>query len=143
MTSLATRAPAQAQRVFQAGVVYFLGGTAQVSLTVSAGSVALISPGWYLTRLGFVLLFGAALLVAPRLWHRPRSVKRTLRLMRVLLIAYTVRTLYFLVKAAGWNLHVRPTFHLSHASPAPLLLVNVAIGLAIVFMLGRAMWIKD
>lgn len=128
----------------QAGLAYLGGGAGIIVFTLAAGLVPpararfLLFPG-----LGFVLLFGVALVLAPRLWHRPRSVRRALRLVRVLVVANAVRAVLFVLSAFGWNFHLfrdgRPALFVVPSEPRPLFLVNAAAAAAIALLLIRAL----
>lgn len=133
-----------ARKVFHAGLAYLIGGSAVVLFTatgllsaVRQARLFLLLPG-----LAFVLLFGAALLAAPRFWHRPGSVRRTYALIRVLVVSNAVRTVLFLLDAAGWNVHVmkdfRPAFFVVRSGAQPLFLADALVTGFIAFMMIRA-----
>lgn len=134
-----------ARRVSQAGLAYLVGGTAVVLFTATVGlSPALRQGRLFLLGPGllFIALFGVALVAAPRLWHRPRSRRRTYALVRVLALSNAVRTLLFLLAAAGWNVHVmkdfRPALFVVRGGAEPLFLIDATVTGFIAFMMIRA-----
>lgn len=139
-----------ARKVSQAGLAYLIGGTAVVLITATAGigpavprgRLFLLGPGLFV-----IALFGVALLAAPRLWHRPRSRRRTYALIRVLAVSNAARTVLFLLDAAGWNLHVtrdlRPALFVVRSGAQPLFLADALVTGFIAFMMIRAVGGKE
>lgn len=139
-----------ARRFRQAGWTYLLAGAAVVVFTFTAGLVPpsrlprllLLLPG-----LGFVVLFGALIILAPRLWRWPWTIAVTRWLVRLLAVTNAGRTLLFLLNAAGLNVHLLrssgPAFFVVRVNPEPLFLVNAGLTGAIVLMLARAGWCRD
>ncbi len=134
-----------ARRFRQAGWTYLLAGTAVILFTLTAGLVPpsrlprlfLLLPG-----LGFVILFGALIILAPRLWRRPWTVGFSRWLVRLLALTNAGRTCLFLLNAAGLNVHVfrssGPAFFMVRTDPEPLFLVNAGLTGLIAVMLARA-----
>ncbi|MFQ5854843.1 MAG: hypothetical protein ACE5LU_04260 [Anaerolineae bacterium] len=147
MRSSQIDAPLAARRFRQAGWTYLLAGAAVVIFTLAGGLVPpsrlprllLLLPG-----LGFVVLFGALIILAPRLWRRPWTVTPTVWLVRLLALTNAGRTILFLLNAVGLNVHILrssgPAFFIVRTAPEPLFLVNAGLTGLITFMLIRAGW---
>ncbi len=141
---------AAVRRYRLAGAVYLLAGSAAVALTLGADLVPplrsarrfLLVPG-----LAVVVALGLIITLAPSLWRWPWAETATRWLVLALAVASTVRTLLFVLSAAGLTLHVvrGSDFELSvvHGNPQPLFLVCAALTVLIALALGRAGWGKS
>jgi hypothetical protein len=135
-----------ARKFREAGLVYLFAGSAVVVFTVLAGLVpASRTAQRFLLVVGlpFVVLLGVLLTSAQELWRWSWTVEPIRWLARLLTITNAVRTLLFLLNAAGWNVHVIPRFFVLHTAPNVLFLVNVALMCLITVTLARAGWSKD
>lgn len=140
----------QARRFRQAGLTYVIGGVAVVVFTLAAGLVppsrlpglAQLVPG-----LGFVIVFGTIIALAPTLWRWRWTLAPTVWLVRVLAVTNAGRTLFFLLSAGGLGIQVLPpsrqTLSVTSHDAEPLFLVNASLNGLITLMLARAGWARD
>ncbi|MBI2321324.1 MAG: hypothetical protein HYU88_04335 [Chloroflexi bacterium] len=137
----------RAKRFRQAGLAYLLLGTLVVLVTLGA---ELAAPARQQNRLplllglGFVALFGVAMLLAPRLWRWRWAEAVSVWLVRLLAVASVGRALFFLLHAAALSTPDREGLGqaLTGGRPGmePLFLLNASLTTLIALMLARAGW---
>lgn len=131
----------------QAGLAYLLLGTLVVVVTLKAELAAPARQQDLLPLvfgLGFVAVFGAAMLLAPRLWRWRWAEAASVWLVRLLAVASVGRTLFFLLHA--WALTAPDPDGLGQAlaggrpGTEALFLLNATLTALIALMLARAGW---